>query len=458
MAALALWGTLAAHAQAAPPCPPDAVGCHAEAVGWDAMPGLFMGSEVDTGWVPGGSPLQVRIIMDLVADADVTLSATAGVWWPMPLTVGLDAGPGAGSFTTSYRFLVEVQVRLHDDWFGGGTLFSASLPVFDFDAEATAPFDSLAFADEPAATTDAELGPLRVFEYGLTDLLGALGVSIPGVVADVIDANVYLDVSAPMTATYTTSRVVADDGAGALGSLAGVLTLGPELGGSQFGASRDVALRPEGQVEVVASVELTPGVQLEAFGSTVTGWSVPIPFEVSDMSTAAAFEERTVHVPLPDVHAAPRTLDFAQVQVGDADTLVLSVHNAGEATLTVTVAPPGAPFTVDATELSVSPGQTRKLFVGFEPTDLGEARATLRLATNDPDLPLVRVPMVGNGAEPLPMADAGAADAGSYGATPQHGGCGCRTVAPRRDAPGALLLVAAVALWLTRRRRRLSGR
>ena len=51
---------LPAIARAQVECPPDAIGCHAEDVDFRHRSALFDDVMLDTGWVPAGSPLQVR--------------------------------------------------------------------------------------------------------------------------------------------------------------------------------------------------------------------------------------------------------------------------------------------------------------------------------------------------------------------------------------------------------------
>jgi len=65
----------AAHAQVE--CSPAAVGCHVEDVDFEHRDGLFDSVDFDTGWVPAGSPLQVRFGVMLGGATRVEMGGTS---------------------------------------------------------------------------------------------------------------------------------------------------------------------------------------------------------------------------------------------------------------------------------------------------------------------------------------------------------------------------------------------
>lgn len=101
----------------------------------------------------------------------------------------------------------------------------------------------------------------------------------------------------------------------------------------------------------------------------------------------------------PDITVAPNSVNFGQVVVGNSAETSVTVSNTGTESLTVNTLSTAAPFSVvnPITPFTVNPGASQVVTVRFSPTAQGVQSGTLDMASNDPDEPLVSVPLTGNG-------------------------------------------------------------
>ena len=97
----------------------------------------------------------------------------------------------------------------------------------------------------------------------------------------------------------------------------------------------------------------------------------------------------------PDISVAPEAVEFGSVVIGVASERTLTVHNVGGGTLTVESVSlvGGAPFSVENFADSLSPEEFVELIVTFDPSELGPAQDVIEIASDDPDEPLVEVPV-----------------------------------------------------------------
>ncbi len=98
----------------------------------------------------------------------------------------------------------------------------------------------------------------------------------------------------------------------------------------------------------------------------------------------------------PDIDVDPLEIDYGTVAVGVVHEVVLAVDNLGGATLTVdsVVMEHGdAGFSVEAYSGEIVPDGHVPLAVRFEPVGLGPAEDVILITSDDPDEPLVEVPV-----------------------------------------------------------------
>lgn len=117
-----------------------------------------------------------------------------------------------------------------------------------------------------------------------------------------------------------------------------------------------------------------------------------------------------VEPPTPDIAVSPTTLNFGQqgVDVGATVSQTTVVTNKGTGDLHVTsialAGPDPSEFVIlaDTGEVTLTPGSTRTVYVAFDPDDLGEKSAILRITSDDADEPTVDVSLSGSGVDITP--------------------------------------------------------
>ena len=442
-----------APAEAQPTCPPDVRGCHAEDADWAYNAALFDTVDFDTGWVPSGSPLQLRLTFVLAGETDVEVGGTPTASWPPPIEARVPGRPGTGYLRSNYGLELRLYFRFEVEVPPGITYdeeFEIDIPSIPMDLRAfdETGWDPFLFPPaDPALVSDAT-EDITVVEVGL----GSLG--IPGVGGGLrADANLSLDTS------YQTLRIVVDDGDAlpiiTMPDQASILV--PTGSTANYGAFRDYTVRPEGILEYLLRLNVIPTVFLEVAGVDFTFPVATLPIELADLMEDVVFDDVTIHVPLPDVDIRPRELDFGSLPVGESEVALLTIENAGEAELEVEFDPAPAGFTAPTELITVPPMSSRRVEVGFAPTMEGPAFGMLLAQTNDPDTPTVLIRLRGEGTVPL-VPDAGADDMGVQGDAGTPGGvaggsCGCRTAGGERHPAAPLALLALGAALVIRRRR-----
>lgn len=428
-------------------CPELRAGCHEEAVEFHWREGFLDAVMFDTGWVPAGSPLQVRFALFAGGETEADLAGRSLVWWPSPLSVAVPGTPETGRFAIDYG--IEILARIRFDVTVAGTHYTweGDIPIgsipHDLRMAASAGFDSMLLepmTPRPISIADAT-ERFRAFDADLAGLTG-----IPG-----LSGGFAVDAEGQLQADYRTDRIEIGDAPLPIELEGGSTVAGADEGTTGFGAAKDVVIQPIGSVDYDGIVTLYPTFYFEILGRrfdlALTSVAVPI----VDLGREARFDPVTVHVPLPDARVEPRALDFGAVDVGDRAMQRLEIRNEGEAELTVTPRMARAPFEIADGAIVVAPRSARSVEVSFAPLEPGPAAAMLFLDTDDPDESLIVVRLSGDGTESS-IADGGPGD-GGYGGARTAGGCGCR-VDGRAPSRASFALASVLALTLLVRRRR----
>lgn len=165
-----------------------------------------------------------------------------------------------------------------------------------------------------------------------------------------------------------------------------------------------------------ATVSLTrvdPMLEPGATVDTVLTWT-PIDTALSDTLTVASSDPDAPQVDVPltgslppgDLRVDPAYYDFGTVDVGDSDTVVLTVSNVGVGPITVSdwvydandadlrVLDAGALTTLPAT---LAPGATTEVLVEYAPSADGGDEGGLTLISDDPDEPVLVANQIGHG-------------------------------------------------------------
>ena len=140
----------------------------------------------------------------------------------------------------------------------------------------------------------------------------------------------------------------------------------------------------------------------------------------------------------PLIAANPTSLNFGDVVVSDSLTKSIYVANRGLVTLDVTGITTARPqFTVSPTLFSLIPGDSQLVAVKFLPTAASSFNDTLRIASNDPKVPLLKVAMAAGGSNPTYSGDTLL----TFGATTLNGGCLVDSVAIRNNGTRGNMIV-----------------
>ena len=436
-----------------PACPAESVGCQAQVGDWLYRDALFTGVMLDSGWVPGGAPIQLRFTLSLGASTEVAMGGRLVAFWPEGIDVRVPARPGTGRLAINYGFEMRIQLRFDVNVGGIRYRWDGDIPVpgipEDLRLAAEGDFDPylLPPSERPFEVSDTT-DRVEVVRY---DALGGL-ISIPGV-----SGGIAVTMQGDLLASYQTERIVVAEAAPIL--LEEGATITSPMEGTDFGPAKDVVVHPEGTLRHDFGVTIAPILYLSFVGTRMDYPLVEIPIGLADRTGEVIFDDVTMHVPLPDVVVTPDLVELGPVAVGGMVEQVVDVENRGEAPLEVWVRAPGLPFAAGRAMLEIPPRASRGLAVRFRPEAEGTLSDTLVLETNDPDEPMVAITLSGTGlGAAMPDAGPAAPDAGD--APPEsEGGCGCTAPARRPAARqpglagGALLLLAAMA-----RRRRRRGR
>lgn len=449
-AAAALGATLALSSPAqaydvlAVPCSDAPLTCGIADVSFEKVDALPIEWSFDTGWIPQGSPLQVHLWAGVYANTYVDLAGALRTSWPQAFVLEAPGKLEGGAFGFHYGAEFHAQAMIdinvlgqHFTWVGD----IPYVPQFDLQVKADQVFNAWGYA--PGVTISGKTNPQTMISVSIGDIVGG---SIPG-----IDGGLELDVAVELQATYTTDRVVISttDGVPVQG---GPLTSEADTSNVLYtnGPNIELDIHPEGTVHYEGVLHLIPAFYVELLGQS---WQIPIAdipigFPITD--TDWVFDNKRVHVPLPDLALLDDDLDFGEVEVGQKRLLTYGLWNAGEAKVASTIASTD-PSNFQAFDqiVDIDPGATFDASVRFIPQAPGPFEADLLITSNDPNAPVQKVHVKGVGIGVL---------AGGEEPPPPStdidlpSGCGCRTE-PRSEGPFGLFAALAVAAIVTRRRR-----
>jgi MYXO-CTERM domain-containing protein len=432
-------------------CPPDAVGCHTQDVDFHHRDALFDSVMLDSGWVPSGSPLQVRFAVFIGGETEVDMGGTAVTSWPPALDVAVPGRPATGRLSIDYGIEIIARIRIDVSVAGTHYTWEGDIPIpggipRDLRMADETTFDPfvLPLADPRPITAWDDTDPVTVLDVDLTDAI----IPIPG-----IGGGFLVDAVGSLEGSYQTDRIEISDAIEDITEEGASVVVHADPGADDLGGAKDYTVLPHGTIGYDGVITLFPRLYVEIAGRRFDLTIAEVPLNIVDLSADTAFEPASVHVPLPEVRVVPTTLSLGEIAIGGTSERLVSVYNDGEADLVVTVADPVAPFAAGTPSLTIPPRSAEHLTVRFEPAMAGDASAVLLLATNDPDDPLVSIRLSGTGTgEPdagLDLDGGVGEDAGSGYVT--AGGCGCRA-SGSGSAPGALVVLGLVALVLRRRR------
>ena len=100
----------------------------------------------------------------------------------------------------------------------------------------------------------------------------------------------------------------------------------------------------------------------------------------------------------PQMDVSPDSLGFGMVGVGNAASLLLTIHNSSsQQQLNVEMQTTDSHFSISKSYLEIAPGESEVISVGYCPTAAQSDTGSLILASNDPNQNVVMVPLTGCG-------------------------------------------------------------
>ncbi len=99
-----------------------------------------------------------------------------------------------------------------------------------------------------------------------------------------------------------------------------------------------------------------------------------------------------------NIQLSTSSLSYGEVAVGQQKVFELTIYNTGEKELSISnISNSDSVFSVDNRVLVVSPQSDLTIYVTFNPQVLVNYNDTLKIANNDPDTPIIHVPINGSG-------------------------------------------------------------
>jgi MYXO-CTERM domain-containing protein len=435
-------------------CPVGAAGCFDDEVMFMWSDRLFDTIDLDSGWVPSGSPLQIRLGFHLAGETQIDMMGTTYAFWQPALSIMPIGMAGGGRVSVDYGLEIVARIRFDVEVAGIRYTWEGDIPL-----PGSIPRD-LRLANEtffdPFVLPNADPRPVTLSDT--TETIDALTVGLPSirVLGVSIGGGFRLGLYGRLDAAYEGDRIdivrreVPGNPALAITEHEGAAIV-PAPSATGYGASEDVAVDPVGRITYAGSLVAEPTLFIEILGRRFDLTVATIPIPIVDEESSPDFLPEEIHIPLPDVVVEDDRLEFGVVEVGERVEMNVRFRNEGEAELRITPRTPDAPFDVATDVIVLAPRGERQVVVGFAPIRDGAVNQLLAFDTNDPDRPLVTIRATGEGFE-VPMADAGpmTRDGGTMSAPGISGGaCGCSAVGAsgaRTPLLGLLLLLGVVVL------------
>jgi len=431
-------------------------------------------SSIDTGWMPScddpakehcnkGIQVRANIALTAVAATDdlftasLGQSATVEAFWPNSTRLELRTS-SSGSFdsTLTVKHALTPQVELYLDvgpieqgWTFPPTKLLQLLPgsKFNYSATGTAQFNGWAFDKANVIVPAPPLQDSQLFSVQLEKLSDVIG--------KITNGTLSLHAQASPTVSYRTTKVVVN----------GVEVRNDSITQMAFPPGNfdalDLPATIEGELTASGDIDVLPAATLSNLGDmnfnppmTITFSSVKIRKHFESETKKYVFENKTIHIPLPNIGKFLHETDGGYVAVGTEGTVNALATNTGESTLVITKIESSDPehFVVANQSIEIAPKSNRALNVKFRPDGLGAKEATITLHTNDPDTPELTFQVKANG---TPGLDKDGKSPGEVEGVSEDG-CGCRTAGSSSSSNNYAAALGGLALAfgaIARRRR-----
>lgn len=447
----------------------DAQFCARMTLEHDSGAGVFDPIGFDTGFVPGGSPFQIRAALNLGAASSVSLDGTLYAYSPQAVELGIVAPPHGGLLEMDFGFEMSLQARI--DALGIKETFRIPIPYLPSD---------LRFSAEQAFTPyllGSESSPVSVTDN--IDRFDLVTVNIVDYVAPVvgllIEGNIKVAASGQLSTHYRSVKLRVKDVGDfeADGQLLRLLAE-PDIG---YGPGRDLHVQLFGHMTYQGRLLLFPAIEMKVLGAGVFEEDLlEIPIDLVNAGGEVVFPEQTFRLGFPDIALAPLAVDFGEIRPGAVSTRYVRIENRGEEELTWTFEESGGAFAPFRPAGKLPANTASTLTLTYMGSGLGPEADLLTLHTNDPDTPIVQIAVFGSSLPPLGEGpddgeeedeeeaeedeatdedtDAGVPDpdAGDEEERVAYGGCSC-DAGSLSALPLVELLLVALGFGVYRRRR-----
>lgn len=399
--------------------------------------------DYDTGWLPSGAPVQVRLIAYLHGRTRVDMSGKLDATWPDPIRLRPDGTVGTGLLSIDDGLVVKAMGKFKVSIAGKDYSWTGDLPGIpgvDLASVSSVPFDPWAWKGSPGVPqTSGKTKQMELAKVSLTDSF----IPIPG-----IEGGFQLEGQGEFAARYHTLTIAFDELV-AKGAIADVDPLKP-FTSVLFSSSPSLesTLSIHGELWRKMTLHFIPGFYFTIVGKKFDLELVDIPVALPETTKAWDFEPVTVHFPLPRIETRPNPVELGTIPIGKPTSVLVTVFDTGEAALVIDADDPTSVLDVTTKHLEIGGGTSDSLRATLTPKDAGPIETTLVVASNDPAAPKLSIKVRANAS-----ADAVGDDAGTEAA----GSCGCRN-ARTPSTPGLAALLVGAALAARRRPRRSSRR
>ncbi len=420
------------------------------------------GQDLDTGWVPDGSPIAVRFQFHLGCGHFAELNGYAVLDWPPRPGPnlhfrGITRG-GRYQLDYSIKLSARVKVSIHEGGVDIDEEFDLPwIPDFNIGVYANkrfTPFLLDGCDEERPLVVQDQIPHTRLFRYDLMNLLEASGAIPP---QDLVEAWLEVYVDGYVGSRFEGRRIVVD-----IEDQQTEFPI-PDLVFTKEGESKLLPVSPEevtgtfrsavyeAAVTHFAGLSFYPHIKIEIANVNVFEMDLfEIPIPIDDKEDYWVFDPAIFDFALPDIAAPdkvfimPTTLvsqSMSEVQVVNEGGMVLR----GEAR----VDPPF--YLADNARFELEPGESTIIPVYFAPTVIGPVRKYMSIYSNDPDESprVVEIESYGCG----PDGDCAIPDDMKRVCETEGGGCGCRTSDGAQQAPLLLLFLGLLGSMLMRRKR-----
>lgn len=390
---------------------------------------FYTGAELDSGWLPSGSPLQVRFAVEADGGAYVRMEGDSELTWPDALTLAFQGEAQTGEILQNATLSAVTYVKFDVDVYS----WEGEIDRRGIDIENEAVFD-------PFVLGGSDPGVVELDYSGAVDQLIEYTYDVFTGVSVVFAADMHPEASSTFRGVEW--QVEEDASITEEGGTAAVVPRGEP---SQLVLSTFVA-------EYSNSMALVFTPSLSVCVSFVGCWELvafDIPLSLADETFQQAFPVTDLEFPLPIIDSELTEYDFGQLEVGQLANLQVPVGNVGDLYLEAFTGLLGSDyFTIYPEYVYAGPGNEDGLVVTFAPESEGPFAATLVLESNDPLDPVHEIHLTGEGMLPEEPAEDSPENAVIH---TEVKGCGC-TSGGRASGGLALLLLGAVAVTFRRRR------